>query len=67
MSNLLSTIADRKAKQTQHKEYAENEEFEIVAALWNARGEVTLKDMTSLSGWSKQTIYNKWRKYGYNL
>lgn len=37
----------------------------LVQALWDNRGTFTVAEMSEFSGWSRQTIYNKWYKYGY--
>lgn len=35
----------------------------IMRLLWRSRGTVTVDDMAKITGWSRQTIYNRWRKF----
>lgn len=39
-------------------------ELLLMQALWDLRGTVKVDDMLRWTGWSKQTLYNKWSKYG---
>jgi hypothetical protein len=39
-------------------------EMLLMTALWDLRGTVKVDDMIRWTGWSKQTLYNKWAKYG---
>jgi hypothetical protein len=39
-------------------------ELLLMKALWDLRGTVKVDDMIRWTGWSKQTLYNKWAKYG---
>lgn len=43
---------------------AEQAEFHLMKALWDLRGSYSLEDMVRWTGWSRQTIYNKWDKHG---
>lgn len=43
---------------------AERTEYLIMMALWKLRGVHRVEDMVKWTGWSKQTIYNKWDKHG---
>lgn len=43
---------------------AEQAEFHLMQALWELRGSFSLEDMVRWTGWSRQTIYNKWDKHG---
>lgn len=48
----------------EQKDVAFEAEGQVMMALWNLRGSYTIEDMTTWTGWSRQTIYNKWRKHG---
>lgn len=39
-------------------------ERQVLTVLWNLRGTVKIDNMLNWTGWSKQTLYNKWKKYG---
>lgn len=51
----------------QKMDVANQAEFQVMQALWNLRGSYTLEDMVTWTGWSKQTIYNKWKKHGLEI
>jgi DNA-binding NtrC family response regulator len=46
---------------------AELTERVIMDILWRYRGIISVTEMANRLGWSRQTIYNKWEKYGYHL
>ena len=48
----------------EQKDVALEAEGQVMKALWNLRGSYTIEDMTTWTRWSRQTIYNKWRKHG---
>lgn len=51
----------------QHQEqitYTQEVEGLLMKVLWDLRGTVKVDDMLRWTGWSKQTLYNKWAKYG---
>lgn len=43
---------------------AEQAEQNLMKALWDLRGSYSIEDMARWTGWSRQTIYNKWGKHG---
>ena len=43
---------------------ANQTEFHLMKALWDLRGAFRVEDMVTWTGWSRQTIYNKWDKHG---
>lgn len=48
----------------EQKDVAFDVEGQVMKALWDLRGSYTIEDMTTWTGWSRQTIYNKWRRHG---
>ena len=44
---------------------ANESERSVVEHLWNLRGKVPVDAMGQATGWSRQTIYNKWNKHGF--
>jgi hypothetical protein len=44
-----------------------NKEFLLVEYLWGRRGHMTINRMAEETGWCRQTIYNKWAKYGFKI
>lgn len=53
--------------QKQKADVAGQAEYQVMLALWNLRGSYRLEDMVAWTGWSKQTIYNKWKKHGLEI
>lgn len=54
-------------RQKEQLDFAHKTEFQVMRALWNLRGSYRLDDMVAWTGWSKQTIYNKWEKHGFKI
>lgn len=46
---------------------AQNVEYQIMKALYDLRGAVRIEDMVAWTRWSRQTIYNKWSKHGFEV
>ena len=60
VSDLMTELSDN--------DYRKNElELQILEYLWNHRGRVTVDAMAEATGWTRQTIYNKWQKHGFKL
>lgn len=53
-----------------HKEQldiARDVEYQVMKVLYDLRGQQTIEEMTLWTGWSRQTIYNKWSKHGFEV
>lgn len=53
--------------QKEQLDIAEQTEYQIMKALWDLRGSYRVDDMVIWTGWSRQTIYNKWAKHGFKV
>lgn len=51
----------------EQKDVAQEVEFQVMKTLYDLRGEHRIEDMVTWTGWSRQTIYNKWRKHGFEV
>lgn len=51
-------------KHQEQAAYTQEVEGLLMSVLWDLRGTVKVDDMLRWTGWSKQTLYNKWAKYG---
>lgn len=60
----VSHLLDMRLKQLSLAELAE---YHLMQALWDLRGSYSLEDMVRWTGWSRQTIYNKWEKHGLEI
>lgn len=43
---------------------ADDAEANLMRILWGLRGRFKVEQMSRWTGWSKQTLYNKWAKHG---
>lgn len=50
--------------QRKHIDIAARIEQNLLLYLWGAKNEIPRSTMLAWTGWSKQTLYNKWRKHG---
>lgn len=60
----VTRLLDTRLEQLSLAEQAENH---LMQALWDLRGSYSLEDMVRWTGWSRQTIYNKWEKHGLEI
>lgn len=51
-------------KKTDHENGIRDNEQELMEYLFALRGKVTVDIMADWTGWSRQTLYNKWKKFG---
>lgn len=51
----------------EQKSVERDAEFQLMRALYELRGSYRIEDMVLWTGWSRQTIYNKWRRHGFEV
>ena len=62
-----SPINTLKDQREQVLKMAETIEYQICSTLWNIKRNTTIDQILLWTGWSKQTLYNKWRKHGFRI
>lgn len=62
-----TNISDLKDDLSDSEEQKLEVELKLLQYLWDHRGRLTVDAMSEATGWTRQTIYNKWRKHGFKV
>lgn len=63
-AELIEQLKDRRKELL---DLANDVEYHICSALWQAKHKTTVEQILIWTGWSRQTLYNKWRKHGFKV
>lgn len=66
LKNMIQSMVDgRKQLRASHSDQLDDYERKMCAFLWSCRPLLSTATMARMVGWSRQTLYSKWEKYGY--
>jgi DNA-binding NtrC family response regulator len=66
LKNMIQGLVEgRKKLKSSHSDELEDYEKKMVNFFWQCRDLLSTATMARMAGWSRQTLYSKWEKYGY--